>query len=70
MNLKSFEKKKKKEKKLSTNEKTHYEVAKKKKKNCNTCNWQGVIIQNIQTAHATQYLKNKQPKQKMGRGPS
>ena len=32
MNLKAFEQKKKKEKKLSTNEKTHYEVAKKKKK--------------------------------------
>ena len=31
MNLKAFEQKKKKEKKLSTNEKTHYEVAKKKK---------------------------------------
>ena len=50
-----------------TNEKTHYGVA---KKICNLYNWQGVIIQNIQTAHATQYLKNKQPKQKMGRGPS
>ena len=57
----------KKKKKLSTNEKTHYGVA---KKIWNPCNCQGVIIQNIQTAHATQYLKNKQPKQKMGRGPS
>ena len=32
------------------------------------CNWQGVNIQNIQTAHTIQYKKTKQPKQKVGRG--
>ena len=37
---------------------------------CNPCNWQGVIIQNIQTAHTTQYQKNKQLNQKMGRRPT
>ena len=26
------------------------------------CDWQGVNIQNIQTAHTTQYQINKQPK--------
>ena len=41
-----------------------------KKNICSPCNWQRVIIQNIQTAHATQYLKSKQPKQKMCRWPS
>ena len=36
---------------------------------CKQCNPQGVNIQNIQTAHTTQYQKNKQPNQKMGRRP-
>ena len=31
---------------------------------CKRCNQQGIIIQNIQTAHTTQYQKNKQPNQK------
>ena len=30
---------------------------------------QGISLQNLQTAHAAQYRKNKQPNQKMGRGP-
>ena len=34
------------------------------------CDWQGVNVQSIQTAHITQYQKKtKQPNQKMGRGP-
>ena len=34
---------------------------------CKQCNQQGINLQNIQTAHAAQYQKNKQPNQKMGR---
>ena len=30
---------------------------------CKQCYWQGVNIQNKQTAHTTQYQKNKQPNQ-------
>ena len=36
----------------------------------NICKWhyqQGLNFQNTQTAHTTQYQKNKQPNQKMGR---
>ena len=36
---------------------------------CKQSNWQGINLQNIQTAHAVQYQKkkkNKQPTQKMG----
>ena len=33
----------------------------------NICKW--INGQNIQTAHAAQYQKNKQPNQKMGRRP-
>ena len=33
------------------------------------CDWQGIILQNLQTAHAAQYLKNKEPNQKIGRRP-
>ena len=36
---------------------------------CKLCDQQGVNIQNIQTAHTTQYQKKKQPNQKMGRRP-
>ena len=36
---------------------------------CKWCDLQGVNIQNIQTGHTTQYQKNKQPNQKMGRRP-
>ena len=36
---------------------------------CEWCNWQGINIQNIQIAHTTQYPKNKQLNQKMGRRP-
>ena len=38
---------------------------------CKQSNWQGINFQNIQTAHAAQYLKkkNKQPYQIMGRRP-
>ena len=34
----------------------------------NICKWcdQGINLQNIQTAHAAQYQKYKQPNQKMG----
>ena len=38
----------------------------------NICKWygrQGVNIQNTLTAYTTQYQKNKQPNQKMGRRP-
>ena len=28
--------------------------------------WQGINLKNTQTAHASQYQKNKQPNQKMG----
>ena len=34
---------------------------------CKQCDQQGINLQNIQTAHAAQYQKNKQPNQKMGR---
>ena len=34
---------------------------------CKWCNQQGVNFQNIQTTHTTQYQKNKQPNQKLGR---
>ena len=33
---------------------------------CKQSNWQGINLQNIQTAHAAQYQKNKQSNQKMG----
>ena len=33
---------------------------------CKQCDWQGIDLQNIQTAHTTQYQKNKQPIQKNG----
>ena len=36
---------------------------------CKQCGQQGVNIQNIKTAHTTQYQKNKQPNLKMGGGP-
>ena len=36
---------------------------------CKQSNWQGINLQNIQTAHAAQYQKNKQPNQKMGGRP-
>ena len=32
-------------------------------------NWQSISFQNIQVAHITQYQKNKQPKQKVGKRP-
>ena len=38
----------------------------------NICKWrdqQGINLQNIQTAHAAQYQKNKQPNQNLGRRP-
>ena len=28
---------------------------------CKWCNWQGIDLQNLQTVHAAQYQKNKQP---------
>ena len=34
---------------------------------CQPSDGQGISLQNIQTAHAAQYQKNKQPNQKMGR---
>ena len=36
---------------------------------CKQSNQQGINLQNIQTVHAAQYQKNKQPNQKMGRTP-
>ena len=36
---------------------------------CKRGDKQGVNLQNIQTSHAAQYPKNKQPNQKMGRRP-
>ena len=33
---------------------------------CKRSNRQGINLQNIQTAHAVQYQKNKQPNQTMG----
>ena len=32
-------------------------------------NWQIINFHNIQTAHTTQYQKNKQPNQKVGKRP-
>ena len=32
-------------------------------------NWQGINLQNTQVAHTTQYQKNKQPNQKVGKRP-
>ena len=46
------------------NEKTTYKMG---GNTCKQCDQQGVNIQNIQRAHTTQYQKNKQPNQKMGR---
>ena len=34
---------------------------------CKQCDWQGINLQNTQTAHAAQYQKKKQANQKMGR---
>ena len=34
---------------------------------CKQSDQQGINLQSIQTAHAAQYQKNKQPNQKMGR---
>ena len=36
---------------------------------CKWCDQHGINLQNLQTAHAAQYQKNKQPHQKMGRRP-
>ena len=37
---------------------------------CKWIDWQGINLQNMQTAHAAQYQNNKQPnKKKMGRRP-
>ena len=36
---------------------------------CKWCDWQGINLQNLQTAHIAQYQKNKQPNQKMGQRP-
>ena len=36
---------------------------------CKWCDWQGINLQNLQTAHVAQYQKNKQPNQKMGQRP-
>ena len=43
------------------NEKTTHRMG---KNGCKPCNWQGINLQNLQTAHAVQYQKNKQPSQK------
>ena len=48
------------------NEKTTYRMG---ENICKRCNQQGFNFQNVQTAHAAQYKKNKQPNQKMGRKP-
>ena len=37
--------------------------------NCKGNNWQRTNFQNIQAAHTTQYQKNKQPDQKVGKRP-
>ena len=34
---------------------------------CKQCYQQGISLQNLQTAYAAQYQKNKQPNQKMDR---
>ena len=36
---------------------------------CKQCEWQGISLQNLKTAHVSQYQNNKQPNQKMGRKP-
>ena len=36
---------------------------------CKWCDWQGINLQNIQTAHAAQYPKKTNNPIKMGRGP-
>ena len=33
------------------------------------CGWQGISLQNLQIIHVTEYPKNKQYNQKMGRRP-
>ena len=48
------------------NEKTTYRMG---ENICKQWDQQGINLQNIQAAHAAQYQKNKQPKQKMGRRP-
>ena len=45
------------------NEKTTYGMG---ENICKQCDQQGVNVQNIQTAHATQYQENKQPNLKGG----
>ena len=35
----------------------------------NICGWQGISLQNLQIIHVTEYPKNKQYNQKMGRRP-
>ena len=46
------------------NEKTTHRM---RENTCKQCNQQGINLQNIQTAHAALYEKNKQRNQKMGR---
>ena len=47
------------------NEKTTYRMG---ENICQWCDWQGINLQNIQTAHTVQYPKKQtQPNQKMGR---
>ena len=48
------------------NEKTTYGLG---ENICKQCNWQGLNFQNILTAHTTQWQRNKQPNEKMGRWP-
>ena len=36
---------------------------------CEGCDWQGISLQNLQIVHVTEYPKNKQSNQKMGRRP-
>ena len=36
---------------------------------CKWWNWQGITLQNLQTAHESQQKKGKQPNQEMGRRP-
>ena len=40
------------------------------KNTCKQCDWQGINLQNLQTAHIAKYLENKQPNQKMSRRPT
>ena len=35
----------------------------------NICGWQGISLKNLQIIHVTEYPKNKQYNQKMGRRP-